>query len=83
MGCLKGQPLRLCPGRPQIPQQRFLCFVGVVVICSVFSDDICGARTTSSKVTVVFDNVKFFRVKELQYEQIELYMQVISNCVIW
>ena len=60
MGCLEGQPLRLRPGRPQIPQQRFLCFVGMVLICSVFSDNICGARTTSSKVAVVFDDVKLF-----------------------
>ena len=27
---------------------------------SMFSDDICGARTTSSKVAVVFDDVKIF-----------------------
>ena len=50
---------------------------------STLSPDICEVRTTSLKVAVVFDDVKFFHVKDLHYKQIELYVQVISNCVIW
>ena len=57
---LEGQDLRSWPGRPQIPQERLLRFVGRLLMSSLSAEDICGRRTVVSSVGNDFDGDAFF-----------------------